>query len=82
MPRKFTKTEVEWISNKKVSDVDLLATSEKAAKDWLNKFVEELDQINTFYKAKMSERIESFITLQAQYYSKFQVRNEEDMEHN
>jgi hypothetical protein len=70
------------ILKQRIADLELLATSEKTVGDWLNQLVEELSQINIFYKTKMTERIERFITLQAQYYSKFQLRNQDDLEQN
>jgi hypothetical protein len=81
MPNKFSKGEIEKLQGKRPSK-ELLEASEKAVLSWINQYVEELKQIEEHYKTKMSERIERFITLQAQYYSKYQLRHFDDMEQN
>ena len=62
MPEKLTKKEVERLKYNKPNK-EILDASEKAVSDWINQYVEELDQIEEFYKIRMTERIERFITL-------------------
>ena len=37
---------------------------------WVDQFIEDLSEIDRFYSKNICERIERFVELQAQYYSK------------
>ena len=62
MPEKLTKKVIESLNFKKPNK-EVLISSEKAVASWINQYVEELSQIESFYKDKMTELIEKFITL-------------------
>ena len=64
MPNTLSKKVIEKLKFNKPNK-EVLDASEKAVSSWINQYVDEMDQIEQFYKQKMTDLIEKFITLQS-----------------
>ena len=69
MPRKFGIDAIEKLKEGSLQSGDI-ENAEQQVRLWVEQFIEDLSEIDRFYSKNICERIERFVELQAQYYSK------------
>ena len=65
MPANVDKKKMELMV--KDDDDEMYQFSKKAAEDWIDRFLQEVDHVEEFYKKKLNELIESFIKVQEKF---------------